>query len=235
MSIRGHPGHGRIHHKSGRTTGSEDKAKLTDSGVLIQPTELRVAAGDFPNPAGVHLVFKKRMHDVWIIEGRLPSRFTMFQGETHCIRSRGWVHDRAHWNGGGNAERNAFPQDVKIIGIWVGAKQGQAMPQIETERLAVEDGQKRSPSRVRVDMKERAQVGQEWSKLVFGERIRLRAGEQTGSNLLMQTGVKESLAPGLAEATQSIGLRRRKRRSRTAQASAVLDTPRRRGPARCGR
>ena len=107
------------------------------------------------------------------------------------------------------------------------------MPQIETERLAVEDGDKGLPCRVRLNVKESAQVGQEGGKLGFGQRIRLRAGKQTGRNLLVQAGVQESLTPGFAKATQNVGLRGGERSSRTAKASTILNPPGRGGPTRC--
>lgn len=70
-----------------------------------------------------------------------------------------------------DTQRDAFTENMEVIGVRVGAKQRKAMPQIQTERLAVKNVEKGSPCRIRLDVEEGTKVGQERGKLGFGKWI----------------------------------------------------------------
>ena len=76
-----------------------------------------------------------------------------------CLAGRvRWEQDLAWWYGRAYAEGNTLMQKAKEIHVRVMTENGQTMPQVQTERLAVIHRHQLSPDIVRFNLKESPEI-----------------------------------------------------------------------------
>ena len=97
--MAGHSAHGRVHHETGRPVRGCDNSELAHSRDGIVLTELNVPARDLFNPAFGQLGREERVHDVGMIQRRLPGGLTVLErdgrlGEVLGRRKDGADRDR---------------------------------------------------------------------------------------------------------------------------------------------